>query len=1248
MESKGAFRFFSSQVLAAILVFQFSFSPLARAQTIPPQDPPGADLSGTEGFEANDPGLFHSTDPTQPASEAEAIRDAEELKKVIEGTSSRVRLRVDTYGFYDLLADESFASKGITVPSSLVEHVLLPDGRFELRYRNEKVLESRFRVSSVARFGDFLVFVEDGSYLSSIPEADRAKVTVETGIQYLSFIDLGRYSGMFGQTQSTPPVFTLPVASAGKIAGFETSQRDLVLLSGAGVPVRLPRRVLEAWSRNIYGVAIDVTARLLEPRTYSTLGGVVEELEQYFKEAADHAAMSDLPAEVRAREEIRGRLIEKIRQNRLDPSELTQDETVRQGVLQTTKSIELQGRVATRLRLLWQRLSFPAPIESAKTVKESLALMAYGLTKKGSERTGALKESGLQLLNSRFAKIAIRLGIPVASAAMLGHLYPAETAQFYYQALQQGSTVLHSASGFTRNLFDLGLDSVVETLKGLSPQNFYQAYLAEGKASKFAVGLGAIFSTGLAIIATPILVVNSWMLAKDLKKKGSFSIQAFIERQQEQLASHLKVQSETQKRLSERFGAESSTEFSAQDTDEVKRILAEISERERGALSKALERAKASASEFQKNFVEKVRSWRLFRKKTYDTPGGVFASSDANPNHLTEISELPAGEILDADLIAQGRIRSFGSALQSFLISYPSITEGFSSLVRGWNGFTIFRRVFWSPSLWVIQTLYPNFSNVALGDGASRELTIPSRANGGLDPTPLAMKRVFQFLTFSSNLDLIRAWEKKIIPVEKAILAQAMDHGFAALAAKIRSEGGDLKPLLQNLTSMGDPKFQSIAWKQKVFFMRTVESVTARSLQKFLMELAVDSDLADPEAGELKIPELKQKTLGLLDRIQIDPETAKRLVSEVVSEGLALRDANKSASRFNPAVMIDRLRVNSLEIVDPKNSPSFKRIQVVLEMMQKPESMPRAVRATLSSLVMAKLIGVGVTLIALSGMQGSVLQPFYPDEMFGPNSYFYMGRYPFVNGLLVGLGTAMMSNAWVKLQQDASHSDHFGQVPTGIDAKKSYLSWFYKQSFRNPENTFWGNQRTYWNIIWGNMKPAFVLMLVTNMVGLGRFDLDGYIAGYLLSFGIMNTGFNMMMEQGSEFASYYPLKDFPERLRGHPLVQEYLVKKQQVYRFYFAFFEKTFVDLQEMIIGNFERMGSTLATVTYKNEAFLRMLFGGFTPTEIVYSGVEWLKMKTAAIPLLGAAVEGAGNFCERLLTRGYTSWDKVKGPSED
>jgi hypothetical protein len=49
-------------------------------------------------------------DPTLPGSEADAVHDAEDLRSVIEGTSDRVRLRIDTYGFYDLIADPDFAA----------------------------------------------------------------------------------------------------------------------------------------------------------------------------------------------------------------------------------------------------------------------------------------------------------------------------------------------------------------------------------------------------------------------------------------------------------------------------------------------------------------------------------------------------------------------------------------------------------------------------------------------------------------------------------------------------------------------------------------------------------------------------------------------------------------------------------------------------------------------------------------------------------------------------------------------------------------------------------------------------------------------------------------------------------------------------------------------------------------------------------------------------------------------------------
>ena len=57
------------------------------------------------------------------------------------------------------------------------------------------------------------------------------------------------------------------------------------------------------------------------------------------------------------------------------------------------------------------------------------------------------------------------------------------------------------------------------------------------------------------------------------------------------------------------------------------------------------------------------------------------------------------------------------------------------------------------------------------------------------------------------------------------------------------------------------------------------------------------------------------------------------------------------------------------------------------------------------------------------------------------------------------------------------------------------------------------------------------------------------------------------------------------------------------------------------------------------------MMFGGFTPTELVYSGTEWLKSKTAGIPYVGDAAVAVGEACRRLLMPNYTSWDKVKGP---
>jgi len=113
---------FLKNFVAGLLIVQSLLSPMAQAQGGPP--------FSTEGFEAADPSWGESSDPTQPGSESDAVRDAEDLRKVIEGTSDRVRLRLDSYGFYDLLSDADFAKSGTAVPFSLIKVSTRDDRHF--------------------------------------------------------------------------------------------------------------------------------------------------------------------------------------------------------------------------------------------------------------------------------------------------------------------------------------------------------------------------------------------------------------------------------------------------------------------------------------------------------------------------------------------------------------------------------------------------------------------------------------------------------------------------------------------------------------------------------------------------------------------------------------------------------------------------------------------------------------------------------------------------------------------------------------------------------------------------------------------------------------------------------------------------------------------------------------------------------------------------------------------------------------
>ncbi|MEW6057381.1 MAG: hypothetical protein AB1540_12285 [Bdellovibrionota bacterium] len=1229
-------------------------------------------------------------------SEEKARQDAESLHQRLAGSKTHVRNRLDTFGLLDLdliehthktvrvdglqlrwseqavASEQSVSQKrtGVSQFKPVFDLFSNEPRHFEVVYQGQTIFRSAVTAQAAVLNKGYLVFIEPGSF--------------SEGVQHLSFIDLKFYEAILAQ--QTPPIFTAPIATESASTGLRATNDGIIFENQAGGSGRVPFEVLEGYS-NAHKLAMDVTANILDPKSYESMQPAVEEMERYLKKAANIELMDGIRQFERTQEfyadmhkSLQNRYnttVPKVKnlaalgeknphepgsdqwtvenQNKLQSYEffLKGDSRLAESTRSLQASLLAQRKLGARLHLIWQRLSLPQPYEAPMRIREALAMVAAGLSKGAAGDAGSVREGVLQLVNNPYVK----WGAGVAAAGTLGALYPEVFSHFVYETLDMANVGLRTMLGKTRDVFGLLGEATTTTLSGFyKPALFYQTYLSDGKYLKFAAGLAGFLATGLAIVATPVFTVSAWKLVRDLKVSMTSSpgpgqgvlgqaegaslsflerlVASFVERQRTQLTAYLKGQRVAFEKMAEHHGQAEKHVFTTKDDQYVERRLRWIEQKN---------------SLFFKSMFGRVDAWGLFRKVQERGAGSSAEGEGSGTESKQVLMGHDAHPQIDVERVAaEKQIYNFKTALVSFLASYASLTDAFGSIVHSWNGFTIFRRVFWSPSLWVIQTIYPNFTNVALGDGSQHQLIPPSKANGGLLNTLEVSVRLAKFLGFSSDLEAVHAWESKILPVEQAISAVAIREAYSALVRFTAEDGSaeDLAKLIklgapQHLTDkrLTDKKIQKLVSKQRSFFRYLVDQLSSRALQRYLVELT--QKVGRDQPADATISELKKITLDQANALTIDSSEAERLVSEELKSGEAYSRAKRIVESWHPSAIYQRaetnLRHRSLGIVDPKYNPTMGRIQVVLEMLQKPESLPRAVRSTLSGLLMEKTIGLGMALFALAGIQGGVMQPFYPDAMFGPDSYFYMGRMPFVNGLLMGLVVGVFANVWVKLQVDSQHSDHFGEVPEGAQKKWSYARWFGHQTFKNPNNTFWGNQKSYWKIIWGNMKPAFVLMLFQGLLSLGRFDLDGYVVGYLIAYLNPLNGFNQKVEQGNEFASFYHLKDIPKKYRSHPRVQQYIARKQQSLRFYFAIWEKFFVDLQGAIIGNFARM----ASVTYGGtEALSRILFG-MTPTVGARMGLEWARENIGFVP----GVNFLTKACDKLLTNNYNFSNTVPPP---
>lgn len=1031
--------------------------------------------------------------------------------------------------------------------------------------------------------------------------AGRYLVWLEPKTQEIQFMDLKAYENNLGRT--SVPVFKIRLNAQASLSGLASQFEKGSEWLQVG-PFRLSSDIFKFYSE-LQQVAFQFTANLVDPDSYSDLGELTDDFERYFRRATEVASDSLVQqVETLDANPIHGLTVASDLKNRLLQIEkLNDSEAIRSALVSAQKQAEVERKLGARLQLLWQRLTLPNRDAPAK-ISQALAMVRAGSVQ------GGLREI--------LQKPAVRYGLPLASAALLGAVYPESTLQYLYQSLDLTRTVMETMLLKGQNIGVIASEASQATVGWVvQPHQVYDAYFSADKLPKTLVGLSAIVGSLYITLGLPHIMTNSVSLFKDLGKvhfltesdSGVSRLELFkkwfIARENQRKQNYLKMLSNAE---SER--SHSHHQFTAEDDAEVKKIFQELGI-ERPEVQQEVERQNQT---WKERFFSKIRNWPLLER-------------------LSQKNET--------------QIVNFRQALGHFLFGYASLTLSGFTYTQIWNAWFAFRSFLFKPSIWMTYLMYPKFMTTALRGASIKkgaDLVVPSDWNGGnrgwLDEISLRWKGRSDLAR--TQLELLRSWEDKIIAIESRVREVAIRKAYQAMIGWMRDHDR-LKTWINhypNATHVSAEQLEALTREQRLVFRIYSEELFNQSMTRFLSRLIESRGGATPSDRELTPQRLKELSLEYIDSLQIESVNVSEWVNDVDRGGALFSEVQLEArerlfsSRAESAQIA--LRDYVLSKINPEANRQVSRLMAVQRQMQNPLAMARAIRSMIASNVVDKPMELMLTFLCFATVSQGFLMPIQ-DEMFGPNSWFYLSKYIFSTGYLSSVITGVLADTWMKLQQDELHNDQFGEVPQGDDAKKGFFSWWIKKTFKDPSNTWWKNHKHLLGIIWANMPAAFVMIAVTNLVTLGRFDLDVYLISYLLTYTLPLIGVGVKIEQGFELASYYDLKDFPEKLRSHPRVLEYFNKKVTKRRLIFNVFYKVY----ENTLGYFITHFSHGATDEFGTRSLSRVLFGGLTPTEWIYLGLQKIDQLFGWSPL----VKGATHTCASLLTNNYTGSKVIPEP---
>jgi len=511
---------------------------------------------------------------------------------------------------------------------------------------------------------------------------------------------------------------------------------------------------------------------------------------------------------------------------------------------------------------------------------------------------------------------------------------------------------------------------------------------------------------------------------------------------------------------------------------------------------------------------------------------------------LYEIQAKKSSPETDKEALSETEIQTLSQAIGELSLGYSSWAKTFQFLGLSWNWFFIGRHIATRPVLLPKILYYSKYFQT------SREGLKPSFFNGG------RQNRISRTLTqIQEGFKNTKEFEKRVGEIERAFLKEVKAQTYLATVRESKdAELTALGPHLdtRELKSKRLKVFYGIY--ERELFEETLRAYLSQSSEGLfgssdgvsdyqLKKEQIKAFVEDPE--KLKVPDdIEQMVVKVAQEKDIAEKT--RQATDHLIRGFLKRVAQSLEERAQNNLNSGR----SLQIQRAEDSN---------RLLKDPESLARATRQQITHFMIDKTIETLYTFIFLAGVDQGILKILH-DQAFTEEAWFHLGRYSIWAGFFSGLVLDVLAGMWLKTQMDSrlEQTEGFDNLPNEKEAEKGYLSWLMKQFFDKKDNSWWDNQKFAIKLAYANLLPATVNVALIWAVTLGRFDIELFLAGYMVYFVTPFMGLGFKLENAYEKSAQYAYRKLIEnglKLGGedkkylsHPDVQKYYMKESSKLR----------------------------------------------------------------------------------------------------